>query len=279
MAHAMVDTAVNTDSWLMETDHEEEPESRQQDAETEANFKHNHGSGTVALLPKSLFESRVTEAPVQHSPRSPSLGTSALVPFRHQSFFDQVNQSLERDSLTIRSALRVQRPHSTTSVLARRSTKLLNLPKDKSITKSILNGASQERWKEMDFDRAETEHKRRKEEQRQLRREQQQEADGIQQQLCKDSQRQRLRQRTLQGLEKQLEHKERALQHMALLQAAGAERSRKESSFREEGKRKEFLRSRMQSWQDMLEQESREQDKEQQNKDQAAKVRVFQSRY
>ncbi|KAJ7402965.1 hypothetical protein BTVI_81804 [Pitangus sulphuratus] len=302
MAHAMVDTAVNTDSWLMETDHEEEPESRQQDAETEANFKHEHG----------LFESRVTEAPVQHSPRSPSLGTSALVPFRRQSFFDQVNQSLERDSLTIRSALRVQRPHSTTSVLARRSTKLLNLLKDKSITKSILSGASQERWKEMDFDRAETEHKRRKEEQRQLKREQQQEADGIQQQLCKDNQRQRLRQRTLQGLEKQMEHKERALQHMALLQAAGAERSRKESSFREEGKRKasqrlqflktqrsqreelqaecnersfekererlQFLRSRMQSWQDMLEQESREQDK-QQNKDQAAKVRVFQNRY
>lgn len=46
--------------------------------------------------------------------------------------------------------------------------------------------------------------------------------------------RQQLRQRTLQGLEKQLEHKERALQHMALLQAAGAERSRKESFFPEE---------------------------------------------
>lgn len=50
--------------------------------------------------------------------------------------------------------------------------------------------------------------------------------------------RQRLRQRTLQGLEKQLEHKERALQHMALLQAAGAERSRKESFFQEEEERK-----------------------------------------
>lgn len=50
--------------------------------------------------------------------------------------------------------------------------------------------------------------------------------------------RQRLRQRALQGLEKQLEHKERALQHMALLQAAGAERSRKESFFREEEERK-----------------------------------------
>ncbi|XP_027522511.1 trichohyalin-like [Corapipo altera] len=300
MAHAMVDTAVNTDSWLMETDHKEEPHSRQQDAETEANFKHEHG----------LFESRVAEAPVQHFARSPSLGTSALVPFRRQSFFDQVNQSLEKDSLTIRSALRVQRPHSTTSVLARRSTKLLNLLKHKSITKSILNDASQERWKEMGFDRAKTEHKRRKEEQRQLKREQQQEADGIQHQLHKDNQRRQLRQRTLQGLEKQLEHKERALQHMALLQAAGAERSRKESSFQEEGKRKasqrlqflktqrsqreelqaecnersfeqekerlEFLRSRMQPQQEMVGQEPREQDK-QQNQHQAAKVRVFQS--
>lgn len=50
--------------------------------------------------------------------------------------------------------------------------------------------------------------------------------------------RQRLRQRTLQGLEKQLERKDRALQHMALLQAAGAERSRKESFLPEEEKRK-----------------------------------------
>lgn len=46
--------------------------------------------------------------------------------------------------------------------------------------------------------------------------------------------RQQLRQRTLQGLEKQLEHKDRALQHMALLQAAGAERSSKESFLPEE---------------------------------------------
>lgn len=50
--------------------------------------------------------------------------------------------------------------------------------------------------------------------------------------------RQRLHQRTLQGLEKQLEHKDRALQHMALLQAAGAESSRKESFLLEEEKRK-----------------------------------------
>lgn len=50
--------------------------------------------------------------------------------------------------------------------------------------------------------------------------------------------RQRLRQRTLQGLEKQLEHKDRALQRRALLQAAGAERSRKESFLSEEEKRK-----------------------------------------
>ncbi|KAF4787551.1 Serine/threonine-protein kinase B-raf [Turdus rufiventris] len=43
MAHAVVDAAVNTDSWLMETDHKEEAENRQQDAETEANFEHEHG--------------------------------------------------------------------------------------------------------------------------------------------------------------------------------------------------------------------------------------------
>ncbi|KAM6385404.1 uncharacterized protein FN964_016267 isoform 2-T10 [Alca torda] len=221
MAHAVVDTAVNTDSWLMETVHREEPDSRQQDAETEG-----------------LFESRVAEAPIQHSQRSPSLGTSALVPFRRQSFFDRVNQSLEKDSLTIKSALRVQRPHGASNVQARRSTNLLNLLKDKNITKSILNGASQERWKEMDFSRAKIEHKRWQEEQRQLKREQQQEADGIQHQLRRDNQRQRLRQRTLQGLEKQLEHKDRALQRMALLQAAGAERSRKESFLSEEEKRK-----------------------------------------
>lgn len=118
-----------------------------------------------------------------------------------------------------------------------------------------------------------------------------------------------MRQRTLQGLEKQLGHKERALQHMALLQAAGAERRRKESFFREEEEKKarqrlqflktqrllreelqaksnersceqekerlEFLRSRMQSRQEVLEQETREQDK-QQNQHRAAKVRVFQ---
>ncbi|XP_071406158.1 uncharacterized protein [Pithys albifrons albifrons] len=297
LAHAVVDTTVNTDSWLLETDHKKEPESRQQDADTGADFKEEHG----------LFESRVAEAPVQHPQRSPSLRTSALVPFRCQSFFDQVNQSLEKDSLTIKSALRVQRPH----VLARKSTKFLHLLKDKSIKKSILNGAFQERGKEMDFDRAKIEHKRWQEEQRQLKREQQQKADGIRCQLRRDSQRQRLRQRTLQGLEKQLEHKKRALQHMALLQASGAERSRKESFSQEEEKRKagqrlqflktqhlqreklqaecsersfehekerlEFLRSRMQSRQEMLEQESREQDK-QQNQHHAAKVRVFQSR-
>ncbi|XP_038011639.1 trichohyalin-like isoform X2 [Motacilla alba alba] len=301
VAHAVVDAAVNTDSWLMETDHKEEAESRQQDAETEANFEHEHG----------LFESRVAGAPVQHSQRSPSMGSSALVPFRCQSFFAQVNQSLEKDSLTIRSALRGQRPHSTTHLLAGRSTLLPKLLKDSSITKSILSGASQKGWKELDFSRAKIEHKRWQKEQRQLKREQQQEADGTRRQLRRDSQRQRLHQRTLQGLEKQLEHKERGLQHMALLQAAGAERSRKESFFQEEEERKarqrlqflktrrlqreelqaesnkrsseqekerlELLRSRMQSRQEVLEQESQEQDK-QQNQHQAAKVRVFQRR-
>ncbi|XP_030093648.1 trichohyalin-like isoform X2 [Serinus canaria] len=301
MARAVVDAAVNTDSWLMETDHKKEAESRQQDAETEANFEHDHG----------LFESRVAEAPVQHSQRSPSMGSSALVPFRCQSFFAQVNQSLEKDSLTIRSALSGQRPHSTTHLLAGRSTHLPKLLKDKSITKSILSGASQKRCKELDFSRAKIEHRSRQEEQRQLKREQQQEADGTRRQLRRDSQRQRLRQRTLQGLEKQLEHEERALQHMALLQAARAERSRKESCSREEEERKarqrlqflktrrlqreelqaesnnrsceqekkrlELLRSRMQSRQEVLEQESQEQSKHQ-NQHQAAKVRVFQRR-
>lgn len=86
---------------------------------------------------KGLFESRVAEAPVQHSQRSPSLGSSGLVPFRLQSFFAQVNQSLEQDSLTIRSAFRVQRPHSTTSLLPGRSPHLPKLLKDKNITVSI----------------------------------------------------------------------------------------------------------------------------------------------
>lgn len=86
---------------------------------------------------KGVFESRVAEAPIQYSQRSPSLGTKALVPFRRQSFFDRVNESLEKDSLTIKSALHVQRPHRTSSVQARRSTNLLHLLKDKSITVSI----------------------------------------------------------------------------------------------------------------------------------------------
>ncbi|XP_074758114.1 uncharacterized protein LOC141958943 isoform X2 [Athene noctua] len=301
MAHTVVDTAVNTDSWLIETARKEEADSRQRDVETEANIKHEH----------DLFESRVAEAPIQHYQRSPSLGTSALVPFRRQSFFDRVNQSLEKDSLTIKSALRVQRLHSPSSEQAGRSVHLVNLLKDKSIRKSIPNGASQERWSKMDFNGAKIEHKRWQEEQRQLKREQQQEADGIQRQLRRDNQRQRLRQRTLQVLEKQLEHKDRALQHMALLQAAGAERSRKASSLLEEEKRKasqrlqflkaqhlqreelqaerndrsfeqakerlDFLRSRMQSRQETLKQESREQDR-QQKRHQAAKGKVFQSR-
>ncbi|XP_071583291.1 uncharacterized protein C11orf16 homolog [Heliangelus exortis] len=300
-AHAMVDTAVNTDSWLVETAHKEEAESRQQDAETEAHVKHEHGP----------FESRVAGAPIQHSQRNLSLGTNALVPFRRQSFFDRVNQSLEKDSLTIRSALHVQRPHSTSNLQARRAT-TLNLLKDKSITKSVVNGASRERWKEtMDFSRAKIEHKRWQEEQRQLKREQQQEADGIRRQLCRDNKRQRLHQRTLQGLEKQLECKDKALQRKALLQAAWAERSRKESSLPEEEKKKasqrllflrtqrlqreelqaernkrsseqekerlNFLRSRMKSRQETLEEELQEQDRKQ-KQHQAAKGKVFQSR-
>ncbi|XP_051496540.1 trichohyalin-like [Apus apus] len=299
-AHAVVDTAVNTDSWLMEL-HKEEAEGRQQDAETEDNVKHKHG----------LFECRVAEAPIQHSQRSPSLGTSALVPFRCQSFFDRVNQSLEKDSLVIKSALRVQRQYSTFKVQARRATDPLNLLKDKSITKSVLHDASQERWKKTDFDRAKIEHKRWQEEQRQLKREQQQQADDIRRQLRRDNKRQQLHQRALQGLENELEHKDRALQHVALLQAAWAERSRKESLSEEEEKRKasqrlqflktqrlqrevlqaernergfeqekerlNFLRSRMQSRQEMLEQESQEQER-QQKRHQVAKGKAFQTR-
>lgn len=54
--------------------------------------------------------------------------------------------------------------------------------------------------------------------------------------------RQRSLHRTLQGLEKQLEHNNRACQHMAKLQTDRVERSRKESSLREEEKRKERQR-------------------------------------
>ncbi|XP_064011579.1 trichohyalin-like isoform X3 [Pogoniulus pusillus] len=291
MSDALVDAAVNTDRWLMESFHKEEAESRQQDAKSEG-----------------LFESRVAEAPIQHSQRSPSLRISALVPFRRQSFFDCVNQSLQKDSLTIKSALRVQRLHSTPILQASRSTNLL---KGKSITKSVLNGGSQKSWQEMDFSKAKIDHKRKQEEQRQLKREQQQEADGIQRQLHRDNQRQRLHQRRLQELEKQLEHRDRALQHMALLQAAGAERSRKESflieeekrkasqrlqflktrrlqreelqaerserSFEQEKERLDFLRSRMQSRQEVLEEGSHKQDR-QQKQHQAAKGKAFQSR-
>lgn len=62
MAHAVVDAAVNTDSWLMETDHKEEAENRQQDAETEANFEHEHGIGTVTLLPKHKISTYCQDA-------------------------------------------------------------------------------------------------------------------------------------------------------------------------------------------------------------------------
>ncbi|XP_021243975.1 uncharacterized protein LOC110394407 isoform X2 [Numida meleagris] len=301
MAHAtVVDTAVSTDSWLMESVHKDEAGSRQQDAGTEAHFKHKHG----------LFESRVAEAPIQSSQRSPSLGASALCPFQRQSFFDQVHQSLKKDSLAIETVLHVQRPRSTSSAQAGRFTNL-NLLKDKSISKSVLNSASPERWKEMDLSKAKIEHKRRREEERQLKRQQQQEADAVQRQLRRNNQRQRLHQRMLQGLEKKLEHKNRALQHMALLQAAQSERSRKESllseeenrkssqrlqflstqrlqrenllaernerSFEQEKGRLDFLRSRMQSRQKMLTQDSKERDR-QQKQHQAAKRKVFQSR-
>uniref|UniRef100_A0A8C3LGT4 DUF4537 domain-containing protein n=1 Tax=Chrysolophus pictus TaxID=9089 RepID=A0A8C3LGT4_CHRPC len=301
MAHAtMVDTAVNTDSWLMESVHKEEAGSRQQDAGTEAHFKHKHG----------LFETRVADAPIQPSQRSTSVGASALCPFQRQSFFDQVHQSLKKDSLAIESALHVLRPRSTSSAQAGRFTNL-NLLKDKSISKSVHNSASQERWEEMDLNKAKIEHRRHQEEERQLKRQQQQEADAVQCQLRRNNQRQRLYQRTLQGLEKQLEHRNRALQHMALLQAARSERNEKESflaeeenrklsqrlqflhtqrlqrenllaelnerSFEQEKERLHFLRNRMQSRQTMLTQDLEEQDRQQKHH-QAAKRKVFQNR-
>ncbi|XP_015722338.1 uncharacterized protein C11orf16 homolog isoform X2 [Coturnix japonica] len=179
MAHAtMVDPAVSTDSWLLESVDKEEAGSRQQDAGTEAHLKHKHG----------LFESRVADAPIQPSQRSISVGASALCPFQPQSFFDQVRQSLKKDSLAIESALRIQRPCGTSSVRAGRFTHL-NLLKDKSISKSVHNSASQERWKEMDLSKAKIEHKRRQEEERQLKRRQQQEADAVQRQLRRNNQR------------------------------------------------------------------------------------------
>ena len=52
MARTVVDTAVNTDSWLIETARKEEAESRQQDVETEANIEHEHGIEIVAVLSK-----------------------------------------------------------------------------------------------------------------------------------------------------------------------------------------------------------------------------------
>lgn len=233
-----------------------------------------------------------------------------MCPFQRQSFFDQVHQSLKKDSLAIESALRVQRPRSTSSAQTGRFTNL-NLLKDKSISKSVRNSASQERWKEMDLNKAKIEHKRRQEEERQLKRQQQREADAVQCQLRRNNQRQRLYQRMLQGLEKKLEHRNRALQHVALLQTARSERSKKESflseeenrklsqrlqflhtqrlkrenllaelserSFEREKERLDFLRSRMQSRQAVLTQDSEEQDRQQKQR-QAAKRKVFQNR-
>lgn len=85
---------------------------------------------------KGLCESRVADAPIQPSQRSTSVGARALCPFQRQSFFDQVHQSLKKDSLAIESALRVQRPRSTSSAQTGRFTNL-NLLKDKSISVSI----------------------------------------------------------------------------------------------------------------------------------------------
>lgn len=48
----MVDAAVSTDSWLSEAVREEEAGSRQQDAKTDAHFRHRQGTEIVAVLSK-----------------------------------------------------------------------------------------------------------------------------------------------------------------------------------------------------------------------------------
>lgn len=53
MADALVDAAVNTDRWLMESVHKDEAESRQQDAKSEGNVKDNHGIEIVAVLSRN----------------------------------------------------------------------------------------------------------------------------------------------------------------------------------------------------------------------------------
>ncbi|XP_074863298.1 uncharacterized protein LOC142019858 [Carettochelys insculpta] len=243
---------------------------------------------------KALFQSNTTEPTVQHPPRIPPVKAHAFGTSSLQAVFDRVEQSLKKDRLTIESVVHIRRPHSAPSP-------------QKSVTKS----ATQGNMRDMNFSTARVEHRRQQEEQRQQKREQQQEAESLKCQLMHDRKRQMLIQRTLQNLEKQLEHNNKACQHMAKLQIARAERSRKESTLQEEEERKEsrrlqflkaqrlwreelqaeynqrnqdqdkkrqdLLRSRMQSRKEAFEREIQEQDM-QQKKREDAKWTAFQNR-
>ncbi|XP_019400228.1 PREDICTED: uncharacterized protein LOC109316526 isoform X3 [Crocodylus porosus] len=282
--HARVDMAVNTDSCLMELMHKDREGKRYHEADPEAHFTNDPG----------LLQSRISEAPAQQPQTNPSTKVHAFSTSGRQAWFHRVDQSLKKDRLTIESALCVRRPHSTPTV-----------------QKSAITSATEKSLREANFDAARTEHKRQQEKQRQVKREQQQLAEGLRHQLLQDSRRQRSLQRMLQGLEKQLEHNEQACQHMVQLQAARAERNRKESSLQEEEKKKEtqrlqflkaqhlqrekilaeyndrisdhdkkrqdLLRTRRQSRQEILKQELQEQHT-QQRKHEVTKWKAFQNR-
>ncbi|XP_067392357.1 uncharacterized protein C11orf16 homolog isoform X2 [Emydura macquarii macquarii] len=214
-ACAMVDVAVHPDTCLMEPMHKDKQNSRLCEDDPQSLLKNE----------PALFQFSMTEAPAQHPPRNPSMKAHALGTSSLQAVFDQVDQSLKKDRLTIESVLRIQRPHSAPST-----------------QKSVTKGVTQKNPREMNFNTARIEHREQQEEQRQQKREQQQEEEDLKRQMMHDSRRQRSLHRTLQGLEKQLEHNNRACQHMAKLQTDRVERSRKESSLQEEEKRKERQR-------------------------------------
>ncbi|KYO36511.1 trichohyalin-like [Alligator mississippiensis] len=213
--HARVDMAVNTDSCLMELMYKDREGKRYHEADPEAHFKNDPG----------LLQSRIAEAPAQQPQTNPSNKVHAFSTSGRQAWFHRVDQSLKKDRLTIESTMCAQRPHSAPTV-----------------QKSAITNATEESLREANFNAARIEHKRQQEKQRQVKREQQQLAEGLRHQLLQDNRRQRSLQRMLQGLEKQLEHNEQACQHMVQLQAARAERNRKESSLQEEEKKKETQR-------------------------------------
>nr|XP_006133442.1 uncharacterized protein LOC102449238 [Pelodiscus sinensis] len=285
-APVMVDAAVHPDTCLMEPGHSNKEDGRCYGADHESLLKNEPGI--------ALFQSSTTEATAQCPPINPPLKVQAFSTSSLQAVFNRVEQSLKKDRLTIESVLHIQRPHSALST-----------------QKSVTKGTTQRNLREMNFNTARIEHRRKQEEQRQQKREQQQEAEGLKRQLMRDSKRQRSLQRTLQALEKQLEFNNKAWQHMAKLQTAKAERNRKELSLKEEEKRKEnerlqflkaqhlqreelqaeynkksydqdkkrqdMLQSRMQSRQETLEQEIQEHDM-QQKQHGDAKWTAFQNR-